>query len=188
MPAPAFPLIGTRCRLRPWRPDDLPALVHHANNKNVSKELRDAFPFPYTDADALAFIAMSGATPPPQALAIEVEGEAAGGIGIVPRTGNERLSAEIGYWLGESVWGRGIGPDALMLMTRYATSVFGLARLEAFVVVSNTRSRRTLEKAGYQLEGLTRRSFLKDGVLHDQACYGWVVDGPSLDRDATRRG
>ncbi len=176
MSNPAFPLVGARCRLRPWRADDLPALVHHANNKNVSRQLRDAFPFPYTDADGLAFIAMSGAAKPPLGLAIEVDGQAGGGIGIVPRTGNERRSAEIGYWLGELLWGRGIGPDAVALMTGYAISVFGLARLEAFVIISNARSRRTLEKAGFRLEGVARRSFLKDGVLHDQACYGWVVE------------
>lgn len=172
-----FPLVGARCRLRPWRPADAPALVRHANNKNVSTQLRDAFPFPYTDGDALAFIALTTAATPPQALAIEVDGEASGGIGIVPRTSsNERRTAEVGYWLGETLWGRGIGSEALALMTLYAAATFDLARIEAFVITSNTRSCRTLEKAGYQLEGRTRRSFLKDGVLHDQCCYGWIVE------------
>lgn len=177
MSSPAFPLVGVRCRLRPWRLTDVPALVRHANNKNVSKQLRDAFPFPYTDGDGLAFIAMAIAATPPHALAIEVEGAACGGVGIVPRTSsNERRTAEIGYWLGETLWGRGIGPEALTLMTHYAAAAFSLARIEAFVITSNTRSCRTLEKAGYQLEGRPRRSFLKDGVLHDQCCYGWIAE------------
>lgn len=177
MSSPDFPLVGNRCRLRPWRLADLPALVRHANNKNVSMQLRDAFPFPYTRGDGLVFIAMAAAQTPPQALAIEVDGAAGGGIGIVPRTSsNERRSAEIGYWLGETLWGRGIGAEALTLMTRYAAWAFDLARLEALVITSNVRSCRTLEKAGYLLEGRTRRSFLKDGVLHDQCCYGWIAE------------
>jgi RimJ/RimL family protein N-acetyltransferase len=77
---------------------------------------------------------MASSAVPPTALAIVVDGEACGGVGLVPRSGNERHIAEVGYWLGESRWGRGIGPDALRLVTRYAVAVFGLARLEAFVV------------------------------------------------------
>lgn len=176
MPTPVFPLVGARCRLRPWRQGDLPALVHHANNRKIASQLRDAFPFPYTGADGVAFIGIAAATAPPQALAIEVAGAACGGVGIVPRAGNERRTAEIGYWLGETLWGRGIGPDALMLMTGYAVATFALARLEAFVITANTRSCRTLEKAGYQLEGRMRRSFLKEGELHDQCCYAWVAE------------
>ncbi|HUU33286.1 MAG TPA: GNAT family protein [Vicinamibacterales bacterium] len=176
MSTPVFPLVGAKCRLRPWRPADLPALVHHADNPLIAAQLRDSFPFPYTDADGLTFIRIAAAAKPPQALAIEVNGAACGSVGIVPRSGNERRTAEIGYWLGEALWGRGIGPEALSLMTRYAAAAFDLARLEAFVITSNTRSCRTLEKAGYQLEGRTRRSFLKDGVLHDQCCYAWVAE------------
>lgn len=174
--APAFPLVGATCLLRPWALADLPALVGHANNKNVSRQLRDVFPFPYTDADGLAFIQMAAKAVPPTALAIVVDGEACGGVGLVPRTGNERHTAEVGYWLGESRWGRGIGPDALRLVTRYAVAAFGLVRLDAFAITTNTRSCRTLEKAGYVLEGRARRSFLKDGVMHDQCCYAWVAD------------
>lgn len=173
---PSFPLVGTTCQLRPWTPDDLAALVRHANNPRVAAQLRDVFPFPYTDDDGRAFILLASTAAPPTALAIVVAGEACGGVGIVPQSGNERLTAEVGYWLGESLWGRGIGPEALALMTRYAVAAFGLARLEAFAITTNTRSCRTLEKAGYRLEGRTRRSFLKDGVLHDQCCYGWVAE------------
>lgn len=176
MSSSPFPLVGAACRLRPWTFADLPALVRHANNKQVSKQLRDAFPHPYTDADGLAFLQMTIAIDPPTALAIEVEGDAVGGVSVMLRSGNERRTAEIGYWLSESLWGRGIGPEALRLMTAYAAATFDVVRLEAFVMVENTRSTRTLEKAGYQLEGRFRRSFLKDGVLHDQCCYGWVAE------------
>jgi RimJ/RimL family protein N-acetyltransferase len=175
MHSPAFPLVGAACRLRPWTLSDLRSLVRHANNPHVAQQLRDGFPFPYTEADGLAFLQAAANAAPPLSLAIEVQGEAVGGVGVLPRSGNERRTAEIGYWLGEDWWGRGIGPEALRLMTGYAATTFDLARIEAFVMVENTRSCRTLEKAGYQLEGRLRRSFLKDGVLHDQCCYGWIA-------------
>ena len=81
----------------------------------------------------------------------------------------------MGYWLGESYWGRGRGADALRLVTGYAVEVFDVARIEAYAIATNVRSCRTLEKAGYTLEGRARRSFLKDGVLHDQCCYAWIT-------------
>jgi RimJ/RimL family protein N-acetyltransferase len=173
---PAFPLVGAQCRLRPWAAADLASLVRHANNRNISRQLRDVFPYPYSEDDGRAFLAMTARVSPPTALAIEVDGHAVGGAGVTPRSGNERRSAEIGYWLGEAYWGHGIGPEALTLMTRYAIAAFDLVRLEALAITSNTRSCRTLEKAGYVLEGRTRKSFLKDGELHDQFCYAWVVE------------
>jgi ribosomal-protein-alanine N-acetyltransferase len=176
MPAPAFPLSGERCQLRPWSPADLAPLVRHANNPRIASQLRDVFPHPYTEADGRAFLAFAASAAPPTALAIVVDGAACGGIGITRGSGNERRTAEIGYWIGEDYWGRGIGPEALRLMTRYAVETFDLARLQAFAITSNLRSCRTLEKAGYRLEGRTRQSFLKHGVLHDQCCYGWVAE------------
>ena len=175
MLTPPFPLVGSTCQLRPWARADLSALVRHANNRNVSQQLRDVFPWPYTDADGHAFLTTTAADAVPTALAIAIDGEACGGVGLVLRTGNERRTAEVGYWLGESYWGRGIGPEALQLVTRYAATTFDVARIEAFVIATNARSCRTLEKARYQLEGRARHSFLKDGVLHDQCCYAWIA-------------
>lgn len=172
---PEFPLQGVRCQLRPWRPGDLPSLVRHANNPAVAAQLRDVFPHPYTVADGRAFIEYAAGGMPPTALAIVVDGEACGGTGVIPGRGNERRTAEIGYWLGETYWGRGIAPEALTLTTRYAVDTFDVVRLEAFVIASNTRSCRVLEKAGYTHEGLRRKSFLKHGVIHDQCCYAWVT-------------
>jgi RimJ/RimL family protein N-acetyltransferase len=153
---------------------DAAALVRHADNARVARQLRDRFPHPYTLANARTFIAL--ATTPSLAtnLAIEVEGEAAGGIGWVPGSDVERFGAEIGYWLGESLWGRGIVTDALRLATGHAFREQGLLRLYALPFADNAGSIRVLEKAGYQLEGRLRSSAVKFGVPRDQLLYARV--------------
>ena len=93
------------CLLRPWRPSDHDALLRHADNPRVARYLRDLFPHPYTSEAARAWLSRPlHAARPPTAFAIEVGGEAAGGIGLVPGTDVERFSAEVGFWLGEEFW------------------------------------------------------------------------------------
>ena len=95
------------CVLRPWREGDEPSLVRHANNYEVWRRLRDRFPHPYTHADAEQWIAFVQRQDPHTQFAIEVRGEATGGIGLEVGSDIERRTAEIGYWLGEAFWGRG---------------------------------------------------------------------------------
>ena len=106
--------------------------------------------------------------------AIAVGGEAVGGIGYVLQQDVERVSAEVGYWLGEPFWGRGITPEALAAVTRYAIEQHQLTRLFAVPFAYNTASCRVLEKAGYVVEGRLRRSAIKDGQVVDQLQYAYV--------------
>jgi RimJ/RimL family protein N-acetyltransferase len=85
------------------------------------------------------------------------------------------VSAEIGYWLGEPFWGRGITTEALVAVTRYAIETHGLTRLYSVPFAWNTASCRVLEKAGYLLEGRLRRSAIKDGTVTDQMQYAFVA-------------
>lgn len=167
-------LRGSSCTLRPWRSGDANALVKHANNANIARHLRDRFPHPYTLRDAKAFIHSCASVRPHLSLAIVVDEEAAGGIGISPGSDVERFSAEIGYWLGESYWGRGVTAEALRLMSAYAFETCGLLRLFALPFADNQRSIRVLEKAGYTREATLRSSAVKDGVVRDQALYALV--------------
>jgi RimJ/RimL family protein N-acetyltransferase len=107
-------------------------------------------------------------------LAIEADGEAAGGIGFEPGTDVERYSAEIGYWLGEKLWGRGIVTEALSLVTEYAFAQCNLLRLFALPFADNAASARVLEKAGYSLEGVLRLSSVKFGRPRDQLIYARI--------------
>lgn len=160
-----------RCTVRPWAVTDLDALVTHANNRHVSMHLRDRFPFPYEHEHARKFLDWIVLQASPTVWCLEVNGEAAGGIGIELHTDVERVSAEIGYWLGESAWGRGIVTEALQAVTVEAFRQFDLTRIYALPFADNRASIRVLAKAGYRLEGHLRRSAIKDGTIRDQLLY-----------------
>ena len=163
----------TRCTLRPWRIGDEASLVREANNRRVWRNL-SRLPHPYTDADAQAWIARGGAQSPVTDFAITVDGEAVGGIGVELGRDVFVRSAEVGYWLGESYWGRGIATEALRAITEYAFATFDLCRLQAGVFEWNPASMRVLEKTGYTLEARHRKNVTKDGQTIDRLLYALV--------------
>ncbi len=160
-----------RCMLRPWREGDEPALVRHANNRHVWINLVDLFPHPYTLADAKWWIGTGSRMEERVAFAIVVDGEAVGGIGLERSRDVYRGTAEVGYWLGEAYWGRGIAPQALLAVTEWAFATQDLVRLEAGVFEWNPASARVLEKAGYTLEARNRKAVTKDGRTIDRLLY-----------------
>ncbi len=103
--------------------------------------------------------------------AIEVNGEAVGGIGIVRGTDIERVSAELGYWLGEEYWGRGIVTEAIKRFAPWIMDRYGLTRLHADCFTDNPASARVLEKAGFVHESTKRRAAIKHGVIKDMHVY-----------------
>ena len=162
------------CAVRSWRTSDAESLLRHANNRNIWLNLRDAFPHPYTKHDARAYIRSVRDRSPETTFAIAVDDEAVGSIGFVLRTDVERVSAEIGYWLAEPFWGRGITSEALAAVTRYALDTHRLTRIYALPFAWNLASCRVLEKAGYVLEARLRRSAIKDGQITDQMQYAYI--------------
>jgi RimJ/RimL family protein N-acetyltransferase len=167
------------CTVRSWRAADAESLVRHANNRRIWDNLRDLFPHPYTIRDARDYLQFVKKAP-------DVRGEAVGGVGFVLRTDVERVSAEIGYWLGEPFWGRGIGTAALAAVTQHAIATHGLTRVYALPFAYNVASCRVLEKAGYVLEGRLRRSAIKNGVVIDQMQYAYIVTVSAPPPDAIR--
>src|SRR6202008_3039301 len=119
-----------------------------------SRYLRDRFPYPYTPAHARAFLAGAlSEDGEPTKFAIDVDGEAVGGIGVIPGADIERFSAEVGYWLGEPFWGEGIVSEALILTTERVFDRLNLLRMFALAFAENAASVRVLEKAGFVREG-----------------------------------
>ena len=165
------------CAVRSWRTSDAESLLRHANNRNIWLNLRDAFPHPYTKHDARAYIRSMRERTPETTFAIAVDDEAVGSIGFVLRTDVERVSAEIGYWLAEPFWGRGITTEALAALTKYAIDTHALTRIYALPFAWNLASCRVLEKAGYTLEARLRRSAIKDGQITDQMQYAYIAPG-----------
>lgn len=161
----------SRCTVRPWTVTDLDSLVTHANNRHVSVHLRDRFPFPYEREHGRRFLEWIVQQPVATVWALEVDGAAAGGIGIELHSDVERVSAEVGYWLGEHAWGRGIVTEALKALTAEAFRTFDLTRIYALPFADNHASVRVLEKAGYAREGHLRQSAVKDGNVRDQLLY-----------------
>lgn len=163
-------------QIRSFRADDAPALARYGNNRAVWRNIWDKHPYPYGVADAEEWIQWAMQQDPETTFAIASADEAIGTIGFLPQGDVARLSAEIGYWLGEPFWGRGITTRAVQALTEHAFEEFEFVRLYATVMVWNPASARVLEKAGYQYEGLMRQSAFKDGEIIDQWLYATLRD------------
>jgi [ribosomal protein S5]-alanine N-acetyltransferase len=163
------------CKVRSWRLQDIESLVRHANNHRVWRNLRDRFPHPYTRADAERWVGFAVAADPEVDFAIEFNGELVGGIGLTLGAGEDRHSAELGYWLGEEAWGKGVATAAVRCFAAFAGSTFGLWRIFAVPFSDNAASVRVLEKAGFEREGFMRCSAVKEGRIKDQYLYALLL-------------
>jgi RimJ/RimL family protein N-acetyltransferase len=164
-------IITPSCILRDWVQGDAGSLARHANNPRIAAMLRDAFPSPYTLEDAHRFISMATKPTPNLFLAIEVRGEAVGGIGIHLLDDVKRRSAEIGYWLSESLRGKGIMTAAVRSLVPVAFDRYDIVQLQAGIFSSNPASMRVLEKCGFIREAVHRDAITKNGSLLDEVMY-----------------
>jgi [ribosomal protein S5]-alanine N-acetyltransferase len=157
--------------LRPWQTNDLAALVKHANNPNIARSMTDAFPHPYAEESGRNFIAFATKDNPIHIFAIDVNGEAVGGIGIHPQQDIYRKNAELGYWLAEPFWGNGIVPRAIPQIVDFAFKTYDITRIYARPYGSNKASQRVLEKAGFKLEARLEKTIFKNGEFLDELIY-----------------
>lgn len=169
--------------IRPWQPGDEARLCRIANNRRVWRNLTDRFPHPYEIQHAREWIARADRDPEnAQHFAVIADGELAGGVGFERLPDLGARTAEIGYWVGEPFWGRGIATRALLAATARAFASHDFVRLQATVLAWNPASCRVLEKVGYTLEGRLRSSGFKDGEVCDQLVYatlrGDLREGP----------
>lgn len=163
--------------LREWKYTDCESLAKSANNVKIWDNVMDHFPYPYTQQDAFDYISMAQAMPgAPMRLAIEVGGKAVGSIGFGSEGDIERITAEVGYWLGEEYWGQGIMPKVLQDVVHYAFANFAFEKLFALVFDYNPASMRVLEKAGFKLEAVLHRAAVKNGKIIDFYYYSRMRD------------
>lgn len=160
--------------LRRWRMDDAESLVRHANDEQVSRGVSDRFPFPYTQVDGEQFLSGRVVDLDDPVFAIEVDGEACGGIGAHAGKGERAKGAEMGYWLGRALWGQGLMTRVVAVFAPWVMDELRLYRLQATVLDFNQGSARVLQKSGFQEEGVQRAAVFKRGVLHDLRLFARV--------------
>ncbi len=157
--------------LRAWQLSDLASLVELANNFKIAQNLTDKFPYPYTEANGLAFIQFATSDDPIHIFAIDVNGRAVGGIGIHLQTDVHRKNAELGYWLGESYWGKGIMSAAIPQIVNFGFNTYDISRIFARPFGTNWASQKVLEKNGFLLEAHFEKTFYKNETYLDELVY-----------------
>jgi RimJ/RimL family protein N-acetyltransferase len=167
--------VNDQIRLTEFRPTDRPALVEHLNEREIyERTLR--LPYPYTEAEADAWLALAAETTrehgQPVAWAVRTAADALiGGCGLHDLQAAAPHRGEIGYWLAKPYWGRGITTAVVRRLCAHAFDAFKLVKLTAHVFDGNVASARVLQKCGFQQEGFLRKHYLKDGKFLDVRLY-----------------
>ena len=156
---------------RAWKHGDEESLAENANNINIWKNVRDRMPYPYTITDARNWISYCQYITPVTNFAIVVDGNAVGAVGFELKEDIYCMNAEVGYWLGEPFWGKGISTKALEWIVDYIHSKFDIHRIYACVFINNRASRRVLEKAGFRLEAVHKDAVFKEEKYLDECIY-----------------
>ena len=162
----------TKVILRPWVPTDAEALVTIANNKNIYNNLRNSFPSPYTQSDAVNWIAYAQSQEPIENYAITSNGQLTGSIGYIPGKDIYGKTAEIGYFIGEVYWGGGIATEAIRQLIWLMAKSDRWKRIEAHVFEQNKSSMKVLEKNDFYLEAIKKNGAYKNDSFMDE--YVWV--------------
>lgn len=158
--------------LRRWQREDAQHLAAIANNRNVWNNVRDRLPSPYTVIDALKWIAHCKGEPTPVNFAVVCNNRVVGSIGCVPKEDVYRKTIEVGYFIGEPYWGKGIATEAMRQLTQYIQQNFLVVRMYAEVFAHNKASMKVLQKNGFYLESIRRKAAIKNNVIIDD--YVWV--------------
>lgn len=157
--------------LRSWKYDDIDSLVKHANNISIARFMTNQFPHPYTYDNGKSFIEFATSHMPQRIFAIDVNGEAVGGIGIHPQTDIMCKNTELGYWLGEAYWNNGIITHAIPQAVAYGFRTFDITRIYARPFSTNIASQRVLEKTGFRIEARIENNIYKNGEFVDELIY-----------------
>lgn len=156
-----------------WELSFIEDLVKNANNNNIAKNLRNVFPNPYTIEHAKGWIEFCNNVDENIVYnrAILIDGTVAGNIGIDIKDDVYCKNAELGYWLGEDYWGKGIISRAIVQICKYVFENYDVVRIFAESFASNIGSQRALEKAGFKLEGVMEKSVYKNNQIQDSYMY-----------------
>jgi RimJ/RimL family protein N-acetyltransferase len=169
-------LLDKELKLRPFNDSDSIRLAELCNNKKIWDNLRDYIPHPYSESNAIEYIEYCKKENPQVTFAIEFNGDFVGSIGLIKQLDVYKLTAEIGYWIGEPFWGMGITTRAVRLITNYGFNNLGLIRIYSGVFDFNKASQRVLEKGGFKLECIFEKSVYKNDKICDEYRYGLIKE------------
>jgi len=161
------------CRIRKWKLSDAAALAVAVSNKKILDNLRDGLPYPYTEQDGENYISemLSANEDETFAFAITADNKVIGSIGVFRQENIHRQTAELGYYISEEYWGKGIMTEAVKQICEYVFSKSDIIRIYAEPFAYNIASCRVLEKAGFQYEGTLRNNAVKNGKVIDMKMY-----------------
>ena len=166
--------------LRQWNKNDIPDLARLANNLKIWNNLRDRLPHPYTIKHAEDFISFCRFQKPQQVFAIEYKNKLAGCVGLELKDDVYKCTAEVGYWIGEPYWGKGIATEALGQIVDYGFKTFtDIVRIYAEVFEFNLSSMKVLEKNGFRLESIRKNAVIKNGKILSDFVWVRLRDGES---------
>ncbi len=161
------------CKLKKWAIEDAADLAKALSNKKVQDNLRDGIPYPYTEQDGKEYISSMLSQDENQtfAFAITLDDKVIGSIGVFRQTNIHIRTAELGYYIAEEYWGRGIMTEAVKQICEYVFTNSDVIRIFAEPFADNAASCRVLEKAGFQYEGRLRKNAVKNGKVIDMKMY-----------------
>jgi RimJ/RimL family protein N-acetyltransferase len=164
-----------KINIRNWQISDAQALAAVANNRKVWNSIRNEFPSPYTVMDALAWIKHANEEKPVANFAIEIGNVVAGNISCIWHKDVYAKTVELGYFIGENYWGKGIATAAVAIMLEAIKKNKEIVRIEAKTFGSNGASARVLEKNNFVLEGIRKNAIFKNGVIADEQIWVYLV-------------
>ena len=161
------------CKIRKWKLTDAKNIAVALSNKKIQDNLRDGLPYPYTEQDGIDFISsmLSANEDETFAFAITLDDKAIGSIAVFRQQNIHRQTAEMGYYIAQEYWGKGIMTDAVKQICEYVFKNSDILRIYAEPFAYNTGSCRVLEKAGFQYEGTLRNNAVKNGKVIDMKMY-----------------
>lgn len=168
------------CKIRKWELSDATDLATVLSNRKIQDNLRDGLPYPYLEKDGIDFISsmLSANEDETFAFAITLDDKVIGSIGVFRQQNIHRQTAELGYYIGEEYWGKGITTDAVKQICEYVFKHSDILRIYAEPFAYNTASCRVLEKSGFQYEGTLRNNAVKNGKVIDMKMYSLLKELP----------
>lgn len=156
-----------------WKEKYTEDLQKAADNPDIAKWMTDEFPSPYSIEDAEDFINAQLCADEDNEFcrAVVIDGKAVGCVGIFPQKGIYSRNAELGYWLAEPYWRKGIMSSAVKEMCEKAFEKYNLIRIYAIPFADNTASRQLLNSCGFNLDCIIRKNVTKNGEILDSCIY-----------------